>query len=86
MVVASHLFIINVQFLVFLHFLLLFFTAELKENIRQAFLKINETPKWNDELAKFSVWGFKSIDISLYENELLVREVVKDQRIKSAYY
>lgn len=60
--------------------------ASLKERITEALCQMNQNPKWQEELAQLSLWGFKPIDNSLYDKEKDIKAIVKDMKLYTAYY
>lgn len=57
-----------------------------KKKITQALLSMNRIEKWNKELARYNVWGFKASDVSLYDQEKAIKSMVKEQTLNAVYY
>ena len=64
----------------------LFYAGEMKQKITEAFLQMNKSEKWHKELAAFNIWGFKTIDSSLYDEEVELKKLVKDMVLRPTYY
>ncbi|KAL5015853.1 hypothetical protein ScPMuIL_005442 [Solemya velum] len=60
--------------------------ADVKEKITTALLKMVESPEWKSELESVGVHSFMSIDMSLYNLEAGINELVKGLSIKTVYY
>lgn len=61
--------------------------ADVKSKIAEALLEMNASQKWQAELQKFNVWGFKPVDTSHYNKEDL-KQVVEEKKLSlhNAYY
>ncbi len=57
------------------------FPGKLKTRIADAFLNMNKTEKWNTELQKWQMWGFKPIDMSLYDKEKQLCKLSKSHHL-----
>ena len=62
------------------------FSEELKNSLKEAFLSMNKSAKWREELAKYKVWGFKPSDHTLYNKQKEIMEIMKDQKLRPTYY
>lgn len=49
-------------------------------------LTMDQYPKWKERLGEFNLSGFVATDMSLYQLETSLREVVKSLSINTAYY
>ena len=58
----------------------------MKKKISKALIEMNTIPKWNERLSKFGVWGFKQIDMSLYDQETELKDLVKSMSLQPVYY
>lgn len=61
-------------------------SADVKEKMTIALLKMADDPKWKSELESVGVHSFMSIDMSLYNLEAGIKELVKGLSIQTAYY
>ncbi|XP_064612268.1 uncharacterized protein LOC135476247 [Liolophura sinensis] len=59
---------------------------DLKTRITSAMLTMHEFPKWKERLGEFNLRGFVPTDMSLYQLETSLREVVKSLSVNTAYY
>ncbi|KAK6184478.1 hypothetical protein SNE40_006946 [Patella caerulea] len=60
--------------------------GEVKDKITQALIDMNKNPKWRAKLLAEGVSGYVSIDMSLFDIETEIRDLVKGLSIAAAYY
>ena len=41
---------------------------------------MNVIPKWKERLAEFGVWGFKPVNMSFYDQETQLKDLVQTTR------
>ncbi|XP_046380525.2 uncharacterized protein LOC124151886 [Haliotis rufescens] len=61
-------------------------SAEMKEKITNALLDVSKSPEWSEKFLSVNILGYSPIDMSLYNRETEIVDLVKNMSISPAFY
>ncbi|XP_067651299.1 probable phosphite transport system-binding protein PtxB [Haliotis asinina] len=61
-------------------------SADMKGKITNAFLEVSKSTEWSERFRSVNILGYTPIDMSLYNRETEIVDLVKNMSISAAYY